>query len=106
MHGEAIYGTRPWVRAEGMTGDGMPVRYTRKGDVLYAILLGTLPQRQLAIEGLGASPDLTISLLGAEGRLDWSQDGYRLVVSLPSALGESPACALRLTPIPTLLAEK
>ncbi|MDP9378601.1 MAG: alpha-L-fucosidase [Chloroflexota bacterium] len=105
-NGEAIYGTRPWVRAEDVTGDGIRVRYTRKDDALYAILLGTPPQRQLAIKGLGASPDLTISLLGAEGKLDWSQDGDRLTVTLPSRLMESPAHALRLTPIPAPLAEQ
>jgi len=39
VNGEAIYGTRPWYRAEGQTGDGEPVRFTTRANVLYAILL-------------------------------------------------------------------
>ncbi len=104
VHGEAIYGTRPWVRAEGVTRDGIPVRYTRKGDALYAILLGTPPQRQLVIEGLGAPSDFVINLLGTGEDLGWAQDGDNVIVTLPRELGESAAHALRLTPIPAPLA--
>mgnify|MGYP002682876474 CR=1 FL=1 len=39
VNGEAIYGTRPWTRAEGQTADGTLVRFTQRGDALYAILL-------------------------------------------------------------------
>jgi alpha-L-fucosidase len=40
-NGEAIYGTRPWKRAEGQTSDGIELRFTTAHDHLYAILLGT-----------------------------------------------------------------
>ncbi|MBI3781819.1 MAG: alpha-L-fucosidase [Deltaproteobacteria bacterium] len=40
-NGEAIYDTRPWVRADGRTADGTPVRFTTRGRTVYAILLGT-----------------------------------------------------------------
>jgi len=40
QNGEAIYGTTPWARASGATADGTDIRFTRKGAVLYAILLG------------------------------------------------------------------
>ncbi len=104
VNGEAIYGTRSWVRAEGMARDGIPVRYTRNGDALYAILLGTPLQSQLAIGGLMASPDLVINLLGTGESLDWTQDGDNLVVALPSMLEERAAHALRLTPMPAPVA--
>ena len=29
-HGDAIYGSRPWVQAEGVSAEGRPVRYTQK----------------------------------------------------------------------------
>jgi alpha-L-fucosidase len=48
QNGEAIYGTTPWTRASGITGEGIAVRFTRKGDALYATLLGSpnrLPSR-------------------------------------------------------------
>jgi alpha-L-fucosidase len=40
-NGDAIHGTRPASQAEAETYDGLPVRFTRKGDTLYAIVLGT-----------------------------------------------------------------
>lgn len=38
--GEAIHGTRPFDEAEGRTREGRDVRFTKRGDVLYAIVLG------------------------------------------------------------------
>src|SRR6202012_5580387 len=40
QNGEAIYGTKPWKRADGETGDGVKVRFTQKGTALYATLMG------------------------------------------------------------------
>ncbi|HEY0000160.1 MAG TPA: alpha-L-fucosidase, partial [Actinoplanes sp.] len=39
-HGEAVYGTRPWTRAEATTADGRPVRFTRRDEVVYGIIPG------------------------------------------------------------------
>ena len=41
VNGEAIFDTHPWITAESRTGDGIDVRFTQKGDSLYAILLDT-----------------------------------------------------------------
>jgi alpha-L-fucosidase len=37
-HGEAIYGTRPWTRAEAVTADGQQVRFTCRGDRVYGVI--------------------------------------------------------------------
>jgi alpha-L-fucosidase len=42
-NGEAIYGTRPWKRAEGTTRQAIPVRFTMREGKPYATLLGTPP---------------------------------------------------------------
>lgn len=34
VNSEAIFETRPWVRAEGVTGAGTPVRFTQANDAL------------------------------------------------------------------------
>src|SRR5580692_7877585 len=33
-NGEAIFATHPWIRAETSTADGLPVRFTHKGENL------------------------------------------------------------------------
>jgi len=68
-YGEAIYGTRPWVTyKEGPTDfpagsfvDGQEIeftsrdiRFTQKGDYLYAIFMNSQEENQLVIESLGA----------------------------------------------------
>lgn len=100
VNGEAIYGTRPWTVAEGRTDEGIGVRYTRKGDALFATLLGTPTGETVTIEGLRAAPDATVTRLGDERALAWRQDGDRLVVTLDRALPSAPAHVVRVVPVP------
>jgi alpha-L-fucosidase len=89
VNGEAIYGTRPWkVYGEGPTkskGGGFSenkdpdfhaddIRFTTKGDTLYAISLG-LPDKDLMLRSLGKSAGSvrSVEVLGA-GAAQWSQD--------------------------------
>jgi alpha-L-fucosidase len=55
-NGEGIYGTRPWSRAEGVTRDGGRVRFTARGDVVYAHLLDGLSANEMVLEGEDLSP--------------------------------------------------
>jgi len=100
VNGEAIFDTRPWVTAEGSTDEGTPVRFTQKGDSLYAILLGTPRGHRVAIEGLRAEEGSIIYLLGYDKPLSWNQGDRELAVILPGDLPESPAHSLRITPQP------
>jgi alpha-L-fucosidase len=94
--GEAIYGTRPWQRAEGRTTDGNPVRFTAKGDALYAIVFDATPASELALEGLERVVLEGVELLGSDGSLQWSHQGGHLRVGLPARLPTEHAVALRL----------
>lgn len=97
-NGEAIFGSRPWVRAEGRTREGIAVRFTRQGDRLYAILLGRPQGRQVTVASLPANEKSTVHLLGQEGPLAWQQEGRDLVITLPAELPESPAYVFRMEP--------
>jgi alpha-L-fucosidase len=50
-NGEAIYGTRPWTIASAKAVDGRDVRFTTKGDELYAIALAA-NDAPLAFDGI------------------------------------------------------
>jgi alpha-L-fucosidase len=99
-NGEAIYGTRPWVRAEGTTAADVPVRFTSKGEALYAILLGTPEGRQVHLALPGLVPEATVRLLGHDAALRFTYESGQLAVDLPESLPPSPAHALRITPAP------
>jgi alpha-L-fucosidase len=93
VHGEAIYGTRPWL----VYGEG-GVRFTTKGPVLYAIALGWPADGKLVIRSLAtpAGKVQAVSLLGYDGSIDWQQTGEGLVAKVPAQKVSEYTCALRI----------
>ena len=113
MNGEAIYGTRPWlVYGEGPTrgkGGGFSegadkpftaqdIRFTTKGDALYAIALGWPKDEKLLIRSLAADAGkvTSVNLLGHTGALAWMQGGQGLEITLPKAKPCEHACVLKI----------
>jgi alpha-L-fucosidase len=103
INGEAIFGTRPWVTAEGHTVDGVDVRFTQSGGNLYAIVLGERKGGRLQIEGLQAQDDTVVTLLGDGSPLRWQQEDGVLSVALPDQASEVPAYTLKIAPAPNRL---
>lgn len=100
VNGEAIYGTRPWRRAEGRTGDGVALRFTQKDDALYVFLLDAPKGEEVALEWLTAAPSTSIQLLGRDGALSWRQNGRALCVRWPQGVPAASAYTLRIVPQP------
>lgn len=98
INGEAVFDTRPWVKAEGITDEGIAVRFTHKQESLYIFLLDRPKQNQVTIRSLQTEKDATIHFLGEIEALNWKKKGEDLVITLPKDLKESPAYALRITP--------
>jgi alpha-L-fucosidase len=87
-NGEAIYGTHNWTQfSDGPAKDGRSVRFTVKGDVLYATILGPWPAPALTIKALGgtAGAITSVTLLGVTGPLPFAQSDGGLNVMLPPA---------------------
>jgi alpha-L-fucosidase len=112
VHGEAIYGTRPWlVYGEGAVrykgghfGEDFrytakDIRFTTRGPTLYAIALGWPADGKLVVRSLAApAGKLTaVSLLGHSGQVKWEQTGEGLIVAMPDKKTSEIACALRIT---------
>jgi alpha-L-fucosidase len=99
-NGEAIYGTRPWRRAEGQTDAELPVRFTHKKNTLYAIVLGTPGSREFALRDLQLLPDSTITCLTTGQAVEGVQQGADLQLRCPTELAASPAHAFSISPAP------
>ncbi|MFB6295784.1 MAG: alpha-L-fucosidase [Halobacteriales archaeon] len=106
-HGEAVYGTTYWARAEGsadvVEDDAAPeVRYTWQDDTLYAIL-DAWPDEEFAL-GVGEHASLDavegVRLLGDGGDPAWHTDGESLVVETGDVPGDRPAHALAIDGVP------
>lgn len=116
VNGDAIYGTRPWrVYGEGPTAviegafndtkrkpfTGQDIRFTTKGDDLYAIALAW-PGDELRVKTLGASSSVKagavkgVELLGSRERLKWSQTGEGLSIRLPKVEADRYAYVFRI----------
>lgn len=96
LNGEAIYGTHPWKRAEGTTAEGVSVRFTKKNNSLFAILLGDVSGSSVTLKAITAEPGTKVHVLGNDQPLQWSQEGADIKISLPAALTGKYAYAVRL----------
>ena len=91
VNGEAIYGTRPWETFK----DGN-VRFTRKGNTLYAIAL-EWPEEELRLTSLAGKPVLKVELLGSSEAIAWKAEPDALVIQPPSRRPCKYAYAFRIT---------
>lgn len=116
VNGEAIYGTRPWkVYGEGPTEvpegsftdtqrqafTNQDMRFTCKGDALYAIVLsrpsGAVTIRSLAEGAPNALGQIRrVSLLGGPGELAWELTDAGMVVQMPDSLPGNYGVVLKI----------
>lgn len=121
VNGEAIYGTRPWrIYGEGPTQPesghmnertvhsepytARDIRFTTKGDTLYAIALAWPDDGSLAIQSLGENNEQyemqihSVELIGHDAPLQWSRSNEGLTVQLPEKKPCEHAFVLRIRP--------
>lgn len=84
-NGAAIYATRPWLRFKDQVAPGIEVRYTCRGDSLYASLTAPLLPKigSITLPNLQVPPGARLSLLDSGQVLDYQAENGRLRVSLP-----------------------
>lgn len=120
VNSEGIYGTRPWkIYGEGPStlaqkpGGGFnektrkpftaeDVRFTTKGNTLYAFIMGW-PEKEATIKALGtASPTspgkiTRVEMLGHKSRLRWTQEAEGLRVTMPPEMRSDYAITLKVS---------
>jgi alpha-L-fucosidase len=117
VNGEAIYSTRPWkVYGEGPTEvfegsitetkrqafTAHDIRFTTRGDTLYAIILGWPDGGEAVIRSLNRNLTLQthaiqrVSMLGSQNALYWMLDAEGLKVKLPEQCHQAPAIVLKI----------
>ena len=91
-NGEAIYGTRPWVR---FGGEG--IRFTAKEGLLYATLFEwPAGPVELDLGGVGDEGPTDVRLLGKTESIDWRFADGELTVDLGDAPGAGHTWVLRI----------
>jgi alpha-L-fucosidase len=116
VNSEGIYATRPWkvfgegpsttakvARGQLATYKSEDVRFTTKGDTLYAFVMSWPGSRSATIKTLAnnspqaANRKITeVSLLGYSGKLEWTQTADGMTVKLPEKTPSEPAVTLRI----------
>ncbi|MFX1406223.1 MAG: alpha-L-fucosidase [Promethearchaeota archaeon] len=100
INGEAIYGTRPWIKAEKKTFDNIDVKFTKTKNSLFVILLNKSKGKKVVIKSLKINPNSEIQLLGYNNPIKWSQVDNNLILEIPKDLFDSSAYSFKITPIP------
>ncbi len=96
VNGEAVYGSRPWVITESVTADGTPVRFTKSGEGVYALVMGLEGPRWVTIKSVDASRVRRVRLVGTYEQLEWSAEGGGLTVTLPERMPVTAVTVLDL----------
>ena len=120
VNGEAIYNTRPWkVYGEGPTKvvggsfkdtatngyTAQDIRFTAKGDTLYAIALAWPEDGKLTIKSLAAASELTkreiktVQMLGSKAKLRSTRTADGLTVELANQTPVNYPFALEIFPV-------
>lgn len=100
VNGEAIYDTHNWIKfGEDVQSK---IRFTVKGDALYAIILGKWPGASVVITSLakGKAPEgeiKSVTMLGTKGKLHFAQDDTGLKVDVPTTQPCDNAWVLKIT---------
>jgi alpha-L-fucosidase len=118
VNGEAVYGTRPWtVSGEGPTQviggsftdskrapfTSEDVRFTTRGDTLYATVLGRPETGSVSISSLAANSGLyrgeigQVDLLGSSEAIAWTREVDGLKIQMPSQVPDQPALVFRIS---------
>jgi len=107
VNGEAIRGTRPWTTigegtlslGQGQDYSGRDIRFTRRGDTLYALFMAW-PGAEALITSLPAGGPAgavkKIYLLGHSAPLEFSQDASGLKVLMPAEAPCAHVFALKI----------
>jgi len=120
VNGEGIHGSRPWRKfGEGAPDqapdqkskmfnessrralDASDIRFTTKGDVLYAFVMGK-PEFRTLIRSLATDTALkvgrisSVELVGYDGKLTWAQDRSGLSIDIPDTLPTKHAVSFRI----------
>ncbi len=93
-YGAAIYGTRPWQRAEGITTAGGSVRFTHKrsdaGEELYVLFLDTTTANEVTVKDVCVGAGATVCDLASGRPVPFQQEGADLRFCFTGRLPDTP----------------
>ncbi len=103
-YGEAIYGTRPWLRAEGRTADGAELRFiagqAQGGGVLNVLFMGTSPGRGVTVRDLRIPGNAVVRDLASGEAIAFRQAGDDLELRFPRQVPAVPVHGISIAPDP------
>ncbi len=102
VNGEAIYDSHNWTKFGEGGPEALKIRFTVKGDALYAIILGKWPGSSALItslaQGNSTSGKITsVTMLGSNGELSFTQSPAGLTVNLPATAPCDVAYTIKIT---------
>lgn len=99
-NGEAIYETRPWSKWGEKIDEKTEIRYTKRDNNLYVIVLGRLQKDDLKVSNVQPSENTKVELLEINEPLKYSYNGKDLIISIPQNFKDKYGIVIKISPIP------
>jgi alpha-L-fucosidase len=99
-NGEAIFESRPWVRASATRPEGADMRFTCNKGSLYAVFISPVTGNVLKIPSARAAEGTRAEILGSSSRITLSQSGDDLLIQSDTPIHSTYAAAVKVTPAP------
>jgi alpha-L-fucosidase len=99
INGEAIYGTKLWIKTEDKVLEGNDVCFTSKDNNLYVIVLGPVESKTVTLDEFIIGKDTRIQMLGIAQSLDfeYNAEDRRLIINLPENYQKTVAYTIKIT---------
>lgn len=102
INGEAIFGSRPWVRAAS-TSDSADIRFTCNNGALYAIYLNPISGNSLVVPSVRSEPGTKVDILGFPSTPTVTTRDNDLIVDSVQSIAQKYAVTMKIMPAPKSL---
>ncbi|TVQ04390.1 MAG: alpha-L-fucosidase [Balneolaceae bacterium] len=106
VNGDAIYGTRPWFKAEAKSTQGDDIRFTWKDGTLYLMLMDKAETQSITIPWVLPVEHAHIALLASGETLNWTLNDNNLTIELPDQLPGEHVYVLTISDDPGYLMQR
>jgi len=102
-NGEAIYETRPWIKASEKSVEGLELRFTKRDNSLYVIVLGKPLKEEVTLKMIKVDENTRVECLETKKFVKYNQKPDGLIISVPSNLRDKHGIVFKVSPIPNFL---
>jgi alpha-L-fucosidase len=100
INGESIFGTKPWIKAEGFSNGENVIRFTQNQESLFIHIMEFPKEKEIIIDSIKIQSDSKVNVLGYVHPIKWNQQNDDLILHLPEELNQTSVIVCKVDPKP------